>query len=544
MSQNNGTPKADAAIVPPRDSFRQQERQDDALAAARRGERLAQERALLDAGELRFVEPQDCYGPDEWLDWAMRQPLINDDEYEELADLPRRILETLVSFGAGSHDAYRVLQSWAAACVPPRLPKEYLPQVRPIRAKLQREEQADYQRERLEALEDSLGRVAEAPSSRGAADWHVSWVLVRLLLGLIGGPLKNLKTSIALDLVLSIASGTRFLGHFPVSPAEPAAIFSGESGSATLWETAGRICAGRGLDLQRLVRDKMFFLFDKLPRLDDPQALASVHRWIRERWVKLVVYDPFGRGLGDQAGNTANLAAMGNLIGAFSDACTTAGATPIFCHHSWKHFPAGRLMQLDDLSGAGLAEAARQWFLLSRLHAYDPTRPGDHELLVNYGGSRGQAGGFGLSVREGKIQSDGTGRRWDVQVRPLDEAVAARQGGRGRQAGPAVNREADGLRKATGRVLKVVEDLDRGEGAPYSQVRKAARMANGTVKEAVRLLREEGRLRVEEVKTGNKISHRVYLARPEAVDSVDASTRTNAPSTMPVDNGQAWTTPL
>ena len=65
---------------------------------------------------------------------------------------------------------------------------------------------------------------------------------------IIGGRSKTLKTSLAVDLAVSLGSGTPFLGRFDCHRVA-VAFWSGESGAATVRETAKRQAAARGIDL-------------------------------------------------------------------------------------------------------------------------------------------------------------------------------------------------------------------------------------------------------------------------------------------------------
>ena len=68
----------------------------------------------------------------------------------------------------------------------------------------------------------------------------VKGVLVEGQPMIMGGRPKTLKTGFACDLVVSLGSGTPFLGRFDVPRQVTAGFWSGESGAATIRETAKR----------------------------------------------------------------------------------------------------------------------------------------------------------------------------------------------------------------------------------------------------------------------------------------------------------------
>ncbi len=66
------------------------------------------------------------------------------------------------------------------------------------------------------------------------------------------GPFKTLKTSLALDLAIALASGTPFLGRFPVAETGRVLFLAGDAGLPALQAKARRICSARGLSLAAL----------------------------------------------------------------------------------------------------------------------------------------------------------------------------------------------------------------------------------------------------------------------------------------------------
>jgi hypothetical protein len=73
--------------------------------------------------------------------------------------------------------------------------------------------------------------------------------LVEGQVAVIGGPQKPLKTSISIDLAVSLASATSWLGHFNCSTVKRVAVISGESGPWALQYVAKRVCAAKGINL-------------------------------------------------------------------------------------------------------------------------------------------------------------------------------------------------------------------------------------------------------------------------------------------------------
>src|SRR5580693_3179040 len=91
--------------------------------------------------------------------------------------------------------------------------------------------------------------------------------------GGIFGAFKTLKTSVTADLLISLASGTPFLGQFPVAQPGRTLFLSGESGLAALQSIVRRICRARGLSLEAVDN---FELSPKLPQFDRAADLRAL----------------------------------------------------------------------------------------------------------------------------------------------------------------------------------------------------------------------------------------------------------------------------
>jgi replicative DNA helicase len=240
-------------------------------------------------------------------------------------------------------------------------------------------------------------------------------------LAVVGGAKKSMKTSVAIDLAVSLGTGTPFLNEFSVPKAVSVALLSGESGAAALQDIAGRVCAARDV---RLKDCDVRWCF-KLPRLDSPADLRRLGDYLDGERVGVAIIDPLylcllGAGRGASA---SNLYEVGPVLMRAAAACLDAGATPVLVHHSTKSggkkAETGSVPDLDDLAFAGVGEFARQWMLLGRREPYRPGS-GRHRLTMNAGGSSGHSGLWSVDIDEG-VPGGAGGRTWRVAVRTGSE---------------------------------------------------------------------------------------------------------------------------
>ena len=220
--------------------------------------------------------------------------------------------------------------------------------------------------------------------------------------GGIFGSFKTLKTSLTADLLISLASGTPFLGQFAVPEPGRALFLSGESGLDALQSIAHRICAARGLTLAAL---ENFALSPKLPRLDSTADLEALGRIIRRKRPDCLAIDPAYLAIrGDEA---HNLFAMGALLRPLAELCQDTGCAILIVHHCKRtRITPGQPATLDDVAWTGFAEFAAQWLLLSRRRRFDPDT-GRHELWFATGGRAGHHGLWALDVEERRTDTAG-----------------------------------------------------------------------------------------------------------------------------------------
>jgi hypothetical protein len=319
-------------------------------------------------------------------------------------------------------------------------------------------------------------------------EWHIRRILAKGQPGVAGGPKKALKTSILVDMAISLGTATSFLGEFVVPAPVRVAFLSGESGEAALKDTAVRVCAARGLDLEGA---NVLWGF-RLPQLADRGHLAALQSAIRTSKVEVLMLDPLYlsllAGTGAQGLSAANMYQTGPLLMAVSQACLEVGCTPILAHH----FRTTRANpydepQLEDLAFSGIQEYARQWVLLGRRRRYEPGT-GQHRLWLSVGGSAGHSGLWAVDVEEGAIDEDFCGRTWDVTV---TTATAERQAQESERT--ITKRQEKALQDLEDEtaLLQALDRLDQdGAGAGWEDVRREAQLSRDRLQRAQMRLRQ------------------------------------------------------
>jgi hypothetical protein len=257
---------------------------------------------------------------------------------------------------------------------------------------------------------------AQLNSGQFGCRYLIPGILAAAQPGGIFGAFKTLKTSITADLLISLGSGTPFLGHFAVPEPGRTLFLSGESGLAALQSIARRIAAARGLSLDTL---NNFELSPKLPNLDNADDIRALGRIVRRKKPVCVAIDPAY--LAIRGEDARNLFSMGSLLRPLAELCDETGSAILIVHHCKRtRIIPGDPATLDDIAWSGFAEFSAQWMLLSRRKRYDPDA-GHHELWFSAGGRAGHHGQWALDVDEG-IASNPQGRVWKTAVRRTSSA--------------------------------------------------------------------------------------------------------------------------
>jgi DNA primase catalytic core len=334
--------------------------------------------------------------------------------------------------------------------------------------------------------------------------WLVQKVLVAGQPAVIGAPKKTLKTSLMVDLAVSLGSGTPFLSHFRVPGKVRVAMLSGESGEFTLKDTVQRVCRERSVSAAEV--DCLWGF--KLPRLGVAEDLAWLRDTLDQTKCEVLILDPLYLSLlaGTQERNAANLYDMGPLLQGACRACLDVGCTPLLVHHANRQLRTGEVMDLEHLSYSGVAEFVRQWVLLSRREGFEPGS-GKHQLWMSVGGSVGHSGCYALDIDEGQLLDNFTGRSWLVTVSAGHDAIRAQQNAR--QAAKEEKRQEQ-QRKDADHLLSVLDGLDpTRQGVSTQRLREGADLGSrgcGRLGAAVRLLVQQGVIEEVDVQvpTGRK----------------------------------------
>ena len=311
----------------------------------------------------------------------------------------------------------------------------------------------------LPAFATSLLSSADFDRKAYRMEFLVKDVLVASQPCVLGGRSKSCKTSVAVDLAVSLGSGTPFLGHFETKPCR-VGFWSGESGAAVIQGKARQCAKARDIKLADCSVFWSFFLpkLGRLSHIDAMQEAVQLHS------LDVVMIDPLYLSLldGTEAGKTSDLFFMGSKLLPVSELAQRTGITVVLLHHFRKsggRDDADEATALEELSQSGISEWARQWLLVARQAAYQ--HDGRHELWMRAGGSAGHAGLYSITIDEGVIDEHFDGRDWDVLVEPAAEAIDRSREERARER---AERKVEDDREKQQHLIEALRKAGRGVG--------------------------------------------------------------------------------
>ena len=137
---------------------------------------------------------------------------------------------------------------------------------------------------------------------------------------ILAGGKKTLKTSLLIDLGISLAMGGCFLGRLRANRACRVGIMTGESGLATIQETARRIAAAAG---HKLADIGGLIFSEDLPQFGDKEHEDALRRFIMDDELEVLAVDPAYMCLPDI--DHASLFQVGERLRGVSRVCQETG---------------------------------------------------------------------------------------------------------------------------------------------------------------------------------------------------------------------------
>jgi hypothetical protein len=189
-------------------------------------------------------------------------------------------------------------------------------------------------------------RVGEIPSQQTSQRWLVEQLWGDSAVGVIGGAPKCSKTWLALDLALSVATGTACLGKYAVPQPGPALVYLAEDALPAIKERVAGMARHRGLDLDAV---PIHVITAPTLRLDrDPHRgrLLETAKRIRPR---LLLLDPLVRLHGIDENHAGEVA---GLLAYFRSLQRRLDLSVVLVHHTRKN-AAGGAAAGQGLRGSG-----------------------------------------------------------------------------------------------------------------------------------------------------------------------------------------------
>lgn len=135
-------------------------------------------------------------------------------------------------------------------------------------------------------------RAADLEAPDAARRWLIEPLWARAGVGIIGGAPKSYKSWLALDVAVSVASGTPCLDTFPVLEPGGALIYMAEDAQAVVKARLAGLCRHRGLDLAAL---PLGVITAPSVRLDLPHDQRRLAATVRRHAPRVLLLDPFVR---------------------------------------------------------------------------------------------------------------------------------------------------------------------------------------------------------------------------------------------------------
>ena len=164
--------------------------------------------------------------------------------------------------------------------------------------------------------------------------WLIEQLWTHGAVGILGGPPKLLKTWLALEMAVSVASQSPCLGTFPVHASGPVLLFAAEDSQSKIRRRLVSLARNHGFDLEQINLHVITADILRLDRTMDQDRLTATVMLYKP---VLLVLDPLVRMHGLDENASGQMAA---LLGYFRALQRKTGAAIAIVHHSRKNISA------------------------------------------------------------------------------------------------------------------------------------------------------------------------------------------------------------
>jgi hypothetical protein len=178
-------------------------------------------------------------------------------------------------------------------------------------------------------------RVSDIPLEPVPRRWLIEGLWGSAAVGFIGGPPKSCKSYLALDMALSVASGTPCLGVYGVCEPGPTLVYLAEDALTVVRERVAALACHRGLPLDEL---NLHVITAPRLRLDKTADRARLYETARRLRPQLVLLDPLVR---LHAVDENNATEVAQLLAGIRELQRRLDLAVVLVHHTRKAIPAG-----------------------------------------------------------------------------------------------------------------------------------------------------------------------------------------------------------
>lgn len=200
----------------------------------------------------------------------------------------------------------------------------------------------------------------------------------------IAAAYKSMKTTLAIIIALSLATGRNFLGVYPIPKPRRVLLMCGESGRSKVQSTMAAWLNTNNLSFDAV--DQKLWVTTEVPNFMDLNTLVAVESQLDIYQPEVVILDPLYLTLNDEQASIIN---NGRQLKQLSQPYSERGITFICVDHFRVTTRERRTPTLQSLSGAGKAAFFRQWILMNRSGKFSGGPQRRHKFNMSIGGSEG-----------------------------------------------------------------------------------------------------------------------------------------------------------